>query len=54
MFSLTIPLVQPIQLFFNSKKRRFEELLVLMDPGSTKENASITLVYADVPRQQNM
>ncbi|KAK8467516.1 hypothetical protein PHAVU_007G072700 [Phaseolus vulgaris] len=38
----------------DATKRRFEELLVLMDPGSTKENASITLVYADVPRQQNI
>lgn len=42
------------QRFFNLKKRRFEELLVLMNPGSTKENVSITLVYADVPRQKNM
>ncbi|XP_022641320.1 uncharacterized protein LOC106771233 isoform X2 [Vigna radiata var. radiata] len=42
------------QRFFNLKKRRFEELLVLMNPGSTKENVSITLVYADVPRQKNI
>ncbi|WVY99164.1 hypothetical protein V8G54_031315 [Vigna mungo] len=30
------------------------ELLVLMNPGSTNENVSITLVYADVPRQKNI
>ncbi|XP_027935606.1 uncharacterized protein LOC114190775 isoform X4 [Vigna unguiculata] len=38
----------------DATKRRFEELLVLMNPGSTKENVSITLVYADVPRQKNI
>ena len=42
------------QWFFYAKKRRFEELLVLMNPGLTKENASITLLRVDVPRQQNM
>ncbi|TKY51321.1 putative ubiquitin-specific protease 1B [Spatholobus suberectus] len=38
----------------DATKRRFEELLVLMNPGLTKDNASITLVYADVPKQQNI
>ncbi|XP_014627788.1 uncharacterized protein [Glycine max] len=38
----------------DAMKRRFEELLVLMNPGLTKENASITLLRVDVPRQQNI
>lgn len=42
------------QWFFNAKKCRFEELLVLSNPGMTEENASVTLVYVDVPTQQNM
>ncbi|XP_020208590.1 putative ubiquitin-like-specific protease 1B isoform X2 [Cajanus cajan] len=37
----------------DATKRRFEELLVLMSPGLTEENASVTLVYVDVPRQKN-
>ncbi|XP_027364165.1 putative ubiquitin-like-specific protease 1B [Abrus precatorius] len=37
----------------NATKLRFEELLILMNPGLTKENASITLVHVDVPMQQN-
>ncbi|KAH1230669.1 putative ubiquitin-like-specific protease 1B [Glycine max] len=35
-------------------KHRFKELLVLMNPGLTKESASITLLHVDVPRQQNI
>ncbi|KAK7343699.1 hypothetical protein VNO77_12651 [Canavalia gladiata] len=37
----------------DATKLRFQELLVLMYPGFTKENASITLVNVDVPLQQN-
>ncbi|KAG5152769.1 hypothetical protein JHK84_029241 [Glycine max] len=38
----------------DAMKHRFKELLVLMNPGLTKESASITLLHVDVPRQQNM
>ncbi|MED6122972.1 hypothetical protein PIB30_044883 [Stylosanthes scabra] len=38
----------------NATKLRFEELLVLLYPNLTKENATITLVYVDVPMQSNI
>ncbi|RZB88735.1 hypothetical protein D0Y65_027907 [Glycine soja] len=38
----------------DAMKHRFKELLVLMNPGLTKESASITLLHVDVPRQQNI
>ncbi|KAL5139694.1 hypothetical protein HKD37_10G029530 [Glycine soja] len=44
----------PNQWYFYAKKHRFKELLVLMNPGLTKESASITLLHVDVPRQQNI
>ncbi|KAH1191185.1 hypothetical protein GmHk_20G058536 [Glycine max] len=54
LLSLTFLSDPTNQWFFYAKKRRFEELLVLMNPGLTKENASITLLRVDVPRQQNI
>lgn len=38
----------------DATKCRFEELLVLSNPGMTEENTSVTLVYVDVPTQQNI